>query len=176
MKREISLWQLGGFGITAVGGTLLHFLYDWTGEALLCAPFSGVNESIWEHMKLLYFPMAAFAIPERYAFPERENFWPAKLCGMAAGLLFIPITFYTYNGAVGKSPDWLNIGIYFAAAALAFLAETRLFRKDALTLRRPWIAAAALALIGALFVIFTFVPPKIPLFRDPLTGGYGRNI
>ena len=174
MKREISLWQLGGFGITAAGGTLLHFLYDGTGEALLCAPFSGVNESIWEHMKLLYFPMAAFAIPERYAFPERENFWPAKLCGMAAGLLFIPITFYTYNGAVGKSPDWLNIGIYFAAAALAFLLETRLFRKDALTLRRPWVAAAALALIGALFVIFTFVPPKIPLFRDPLTGGYGR--
>ena len=38
------------------------------------------------------------------------------------------------------------------------------------------IAAAALALIGALFVIFTFVPPKIPLFRDPLTGGYGRKI
>ncbi|MBQ3095291.1 MAG: hypothetical protein IJC53_02490 [Clostridia bacterium] len=176
MKRDISLWQLGGFGITAVGGTLLHFLYDWTGEALLCAPFSGVNESTWEHMKLLYFPMAAFALVQRHYFRERTDFWTVKLCGISLGLVLIPVIFYTYNGAIGKSPDWLNIGIYFASAAGAFLWENRLFRKDIPTVRRQWPSAAAIALVGLLFVIFTFVPPHLPVFRDPLTGGYGRKI
>ena len=47
MNRSIRLWQLFGFGVTALGGTLLHFLYDWLGEAVWIAPFSGVNESTW---------------------------------------------------------------------------------------------------------------------------------
>ena len=174
MKRSIGLWQLFGFAVTSLLGTLLHFSYEWLNEASWIAPFSGVNESTWEHMKLLFWPMLFYALFERLFFRSHENFWCIKLRGTLLGLVLIPVLFYTYNGAIGKSPDWLNIGIYFAAAALAFLAETRLFRKAALTLRRPWVAAAALALIGALFVIFTFVPPKIPLFRDPLTGGYGR--
>ena len=176
MKRSVGLWQLMGFAVTSLGGTLLHFLYDWLGGAAWIAPFSGVNESTWEHMKLLFWPMLLFTAVQSRFFSDRKDFLCIKLRGILLGLVLIPLIFYTYNGAVGKSPDWLNIGIYFAAAALAFLLETRLFRKAALTLRRPWVAAAALALIGALFVIFTFVPPKIPLFRDPLTGGYGRNI
>ena len=35
-------------------GTLLHFTYRWSGRNPLIAP---VNESVWEHMKLLFFPM-----------------------------------------------------------------------------------------------------------------------
>ena len=176
MKRDVSLWQLGGFAVTAVGGTLLHFLYDWSGESLLCASFSGVNESTWEHMKLLYFPMAAFARVQRQYFREQTDFWAVKFCGMTLGLVLIPAVFYTYNGAIGKSPDWFNIGIYFASAAGALLLESHLFRKNALTCRRQAIFAAGILLIGMLFVIFTFRPPRLPIFRDPLTGMYGRKI
>jgi hypothetical protein len=53
MKRSIGIWQLAGFAATSLGGTLLHFLYEWLGEAVWIAPLSGVNESTWEHMKLL---------------------------------------------------------------------------------------------------------------------------
>jgi hypothetical protein len=27
--------------------------------------------------------------------------------------------------------------------------------------------------LGVLFVLFTFYPPQVPLFRDPVTGGHG---
>ena len=59
MKRSLTLWQFFGFAFTSLLGTLLHFLYEWTGKSPLVAPFSGVNESTWEHMKLLYVGMLA---------------------------------------------------------------------------------------------------------------------
>ena len=51
-----------GFAVTAFGGTILHFLYEWLDNAVWIAPFSGVNESTWEHMKLLYWPLFLFAL------------------------------------------------------------------------------------------------------------------
>ena len=85
MKRSIGLWQLFGFAVTALGGTILHFLYDWLGEAVWIAPISGVNESTWEHMKLLFFPMFLFAIVQSFFFRDRENFWCIKLRGILLG-------------------------------------------------------------------------------------------
>ena len=97
MKQKILLWQLMGFAVTSLGGTLLHFLYEWLGEAVWIAPFSGVNESTWEHMKLLFWPMLIFAVIESFFFEEREDFWCVKMRGILLGLILIPIIFYTYN-------------------------------------------------------------------------------
>ena len=173
MKRSIGLWQLWGFAVTSLGGTILHFLYDWLGGAKWIAPFSGVNESTWEHMKLLFWPMFIFAIAESFFFKERENFRCVKLRGTLLGLVLIPVLFYTYNGAVGKSPDSLNIAIFFISAAVAYIYEARLFRSEKVRCASPKSAFVVLAVIGVCFVIFTFAAPKIGIFRDPLTGTYG---
>jgi hypothetical protein len=174
MKRNLSLWQFAGFSLSTLGGTILHFLYDWTGGSVLVAPVTGVNESTWEHMKLLYFPLLIFALIQRRFFKEYDSFWCVKLAGVLMGLVSIPVLFYTYNGAFGQSPDWVNISIFFVAAGLAFLLEWRLFKEGALPCCRPRIALTLLLLVGVLFVVFTFAAPEIPLFRDPLTGTYGR--
>ena len=173
MKRDVSLWQFAGFSLSSLLGTLLHFLYDWTNEALVTAPFSGVNESTWEHMKLLFVPLFIFALVQYRYFKEYENFWCVKLVGMVVGLITIPALFYTYNGVFGKSPDWVNITIFFVAAAIAFWLEARLLKSNRLRCRCSRLCFLVLCLIGILFVVFTFVTPKIPLFQDPLTGEYG---
>lgn len=173
MKRSIGLWQLLGFAITALGGTLLHFLYDWLGEAVWVAPFSGVNESTWEHMKLLFWPMFIFAIVQGFFFKDRDNFWCVKLRGTILGLLLIPVLFYTYNGVIGKSPDWINIAIFFISAAIAYIYETRLFNSDKLQCKSQKSALIALCFIALLFVVFTFATPQIGIFKDPLTGDFG---
>lgn len=175
MKRDRSLWQLAGFAVTALGRTLLHFLYEWTNRSILIAPFSSVNESTWEHMKLLFYPMFIFAVVQGRKFKECENFWCAKLTGIATGLVLIPVLFYTYNGAFGKSPDWINIAIFFVSAALAFILETRILKTDSFQCKSPKTAFAVICLIGLMFVVFTFATPQIPLFQDPLTGTYGVN-
>ena len=173
MKQASSLWQWAGFGLATLGGTLLHFLYDWTGESIWVAPFSGVNESTWEHMKLLFWPLFLFALVQRLFFREQKNYWCVKLAGILLGLVLIPVLFYTYNGAFGKSPDWVNIAIFYVVAAVVFLFEWWAFKWDRLRCEYPWVAFVAICLIGVMFVVFTFVPPGIPLFEDPLIGTYG---
>ena len=173
MKRSIGLWQLLGFGVTSFGGTLLHFLYDWLGEAVWIAPISGVNESTWEHMKLLFWPMLIFAVVESFFFRDYKNFWCVKLRGILLGLILIPVLFYTYNGIIGKSPDWLNIVIFFISAAISYIYENRLFNAEKVCLKEQKLSVAVLILIAVLFVVFTFATPKIGIFRDPLTGTYG---
>ena len=172
MKKELLLWQFSGFTVTVVLGTVLHFLFDWTG-AFSLAPISAVNESTWEHMKILFFPSFLFACVQYWFFrPESPGFWWIKLIGITVSVISIPILFYTYNGAFGKTPDWLNITFFFLAAAIGYSIEYLLLRKD-FSLGYSWIAFALLVFIGAAFAFFTFYPPRLPLFQDPITRLYG---
>ena len=173
MKKSIGLWQLMGFAITSFAGTLLHFLYDWSGKFILIAPFSGVNESTWEHMKLLFWSMFLFAIVQSFFFRDRQDFWCVKLRGTLLGLALIPTIFYTYNGVIGKSPDWINIAIFFFSAAIAYVFETKKFNSETVTCHSPKLPFSLLCVIAVLFVVFTFATPQIGIFQDPLTGGYG---
>lgn len=172
MKREISLWQLMGFAVTSLGGTVLHFLYDWLGGAAWVAPFSGVNESTWEHMKLLFWPMLLFAVLQSLFFRERKDFWCIKARGVLLGITLIPVLFYTYNGVIGRSPDWLNIAIFFICAAIAYCYEAGLFEKEARACRKG-PAIAILTVLALLFIVFTFQAPHLAIFKDPLTGSFG---
>ena len=172
-KSNISLFQFLGFAITSFVGTLLHFLYDWSGKSIFTAPFSAVNESTWEHMKILFFPMFVFALIQSFFCKGEKNFWCIKCRGILLGILLIPVLFYTYNGIFGKSPDFINITIFFVAAAASYFMETRLFKKEYLHFLSSKISLIILFAIALIFILFTFKTPEIPLFRDPLTGTYG---
>jgi len=173
MKRSIGLWQIIGFAITSLTGTLLHFLYEWLNKAVWIAPFSGINESTWEHMKLLFWPMFIYAIIQSFFFKDRKDFWCVKVRGILLGIILIPIAFYTYNGAIGTSPDWLNIAIFFLSAAVAYIYETRLFNAEKFTCKSCKPALATLCAVALIFVIFTFKTPELGIFKDPSTGAYG---
>ena len=172
-ERTVWIWQLFGFATASLIGTVLHFLYDWTDGALWIAPFSGVNESTWEHMKLLFWPMLLYAIIESFFFKEYKAFACVKLRGILLGLVSIPIIFYTYNGVIGKSPDFVNIAIFFISAALSYFYETKKLNDETVQCKSQKGAYAALFAIAALFVVFTFYTPSIEIFRDPLTSTYG---
>ena len=151
----------------------MHFLYEWT-NSLLSSPFSGVNESTWEHMKLFFFPAFLFAIFQSFFFKEIKAFWLIKLKGTLLGLILIPIIFYTYNGVIGKSPDWFNITIFFISAGLCFLYEGLLFKANKAFKTNFKIAPVLIfCLIALSFIIFTFYPPHLNIFLDPITKTYG---
>lgn len=174
MKSNLLRWQFIGFAFTAIFGVLLHFAYDWSGENGIVAVFSGVNESTWEHMKLLFFPLLVYALIEsRRLRDDYPNFWCVKLRGVLLGLIMIPVIFYTANGVFGKTPDWFNITIFFIAAAIAFIYEIKLLKRDKVFCLFEKGAFLILVILALLFVIFTFFPPHIPLFMDPITKLYG---
>lgn len=173
MKKNLLIWQISGFSAVSLFGTLLHFLYDWTNKSLLVAPFSAVNESTWEHLKLFYFPFLIVALIQSRFFKNYTNFWCVKLIGLIVGLVSIPVLFYTYNGVIGKSPDWINIAIFFISAAFSFLAEYYLFKRSFICSKYSKICFYIVLVIGLSFVLFTFLTPKLNIFLDPITNTYG---
>ena len=174
MGLRVGLWQLGGFAFTAVFGTALHFLFDWSGKNTVVGLFSAVNESIWEHMKLLYCPALLFAVIE-WAFwgGAVEQFWCVKLAGLLFGLALIPVLYYTYTGALGLERAWVNIAIFFVAAGAMYWLETKLLALTPACLLPPVLCLGVMGLVGAAFTVLTFRPFRWPLFADPVTGTYG---
>lgn len=168
MRRSLEIWQLVGAVFTAVLGTLLHFLYAWTGIPSL-TPVCAVNESTWEHIKILFFPMLFFALLQsRFFRKEYAQFWQIKCVGCLVGICLIPVLFYTYNGVFGKSSGVVNVLIFFLADGGAYATEYLCFRRNALQRTSPTIAKCLLALLCAAFVLFTYFPPNLPLFLSPV--------
>lgn len=171
MKTQQSLF---GFLFTSLTGVFLHFLYEWTGGNKLAALVSGVNESTWEHIKLLFVPMFIFAIFQALFLDNKDKrFWCIKLKSILLGMLLIPSIFYTLNGVFGKTPDWINITIFFVSAAAAYIYEARIFNSSGSCLITCSTAQVILSIIAASFIFFTFDPPRIPIFRDPISFSYG---
>ena len=173
MIHKIALWQKIGFFFTIGFGVLLHFLYEWSNESIWIAPFSGVNESTWEHMKLLFFPMFLFAVVQSFFFKYYKNFWTIKLKGILLGLLLIPLLFYFYNGVIGKSPDWVNILIFMISTGCTYIYETKNFNKKDTVEKESNSSFVLVLFIGVMFVLFTFKPLDLSIFQDPNTGSYG---
>ena len=166
MRKKINIWEIVGFFVVVALGCILHFVYEWSGYAMVVAPFSAINESTWEHMKILFVPFFGCALLERVFLGRVRGFWRAKLAGALVGISLIPVLFYTYNGVVGKSPEWLNVGIFVIAAACAFLIGRSSMRE-----RREGggidISLGAMCVLAALFFVFSFVQPPLAIFASP---------
>lgn len=51
----VTWWKVLPLGLL---GSLLHFVFDWTGHNRFAAIFSAVDESYWEHIKIAVWPVA----------------------------------------------------------------------------------------------------------------------
>ena len=175
MRKRLFFWELAGFLFTSAVGSLLHFAYEWSGGSLAAAVVSAVNESTWEHMKLLFVPMFLFSVVQACVLGKNyPNFLAVRAVSIVTGLTLIPVLYYTYTGAWGQMRDWANIAVFFLAALGAFLLDCSLLRRNRLS--SPWQQVLGLVMLWALafcFVWCTFRPFHIALWRDPLTGTYG---
>lgn len=166
-------WAVIGLLWTLAAGNLLHFVYDWTGKSVAAALFSAVNESTWEHMKLLAVPWILFSIVECIALRSGGTMAP-RAAGLLAGLAAIPLLFYGYKGIVGKGSMIVDILIFQVAVLLAFWVSWTLQKRRQLS-GGGWTVLGILVLLGvwALFLLFTFRAPDLAVFIDPVTGTRG---
>lgn len=178
MRKKLALCEFAGFLTVCALGILLPLLYKRTGENTFAAAFTSVNGSVWERMKLLYLPYFVFTMLEFTGFAEAfRNFFAAKAAAGIAGLLFIPLLHYSLNGMFGTMPSWTDIAIFFTSAAAAYLLGCRLL--TTLSLRGTALQLISFLLLWGvmlLFILFTYRTPHLPLFRDPVTLGYGISV
>lgn len=172
MNRKLKYFHWAGFLFTAAAGSLLHFLYEYSGQNTLAAFLSPVNESTWEHLKLVFFPYLTVLFVERLFLKDRyPRYFTAHLAGLLAGLGAIPVLFYTYTGILGTNYLAADIAVFLAAAALAWYLSYRLLCASSFqrkgTETGQWSAVIAMAVLLLFFAYATFFPPDIPLFLPP---------
>lgn len=168
-QRKLKRWEIGGFFVVAVLGTLLHFFYEQTGENALAGIFSPVNESVWEHLKLLFIPILIFTL---FEYVWLEPYYPNVLCVKAVsallGMAFIIVFYYTYTGIIGDNIPWLDIGSFYAAVLITSLFSYKKMKQYKIGKRKcKFLGVFLFLLFFLMFAYFTFSPPKLGLFSPP---------
>lgn len=123
--------EIIGVFFTFIGGTLLHFAYEWSGGAVWSILFGAVNESVWEHVKIFAMPYLLWGVLELCcARPYFKMFVIAKVAGVYFLSAIIIAFFYLYSGIAGTSVLWVDIVSVFVWIALAHLLSYKITLSD----------------------------------------------
>lgn len=168
-RTKIKKTQIIVAFLSIIIGTLLHFTYEWSGENNFVASFSAVNESTWEHLKLVFFPMLILGIIE-YFFIKKEvnNYIEAKTIGIFASICFVIVFFYTYTGILGTNFFIIDILTFILSIILGeYVAYKLMTIENQSTILSKVLSIGIIIFLFLCFVIFTYNPPKVNLFKDP---------
>lgn len=166
-NKQTYYYSAGGFLAVLLLGSLSHFFYEWSGNNSVVGLFAPVSESIWEHMKLLFFPMLLFSLLEQLL-PEHRSLslFCARTAGNILGTVLIPVLFYTYSGILGFHNLFFDIMTFIAATATAFIFSDKKADSPRFQTGCTWIFLLA-AVIAVCFFIFTFYSPGTGIFKLP---------
>ena len=166
-NKRLFISTIIGVIFVSAAGTLLHFVYSWTGNNSIIGLFAPVNESTWEHMKLIFFPALFYSLLLFILFRKKyPTLFPACLAGLLCGTLFIPVFFYTYTGILGYHLFWLDIVTFLLAVFLTFFLSFRLFLCQRIRRFFPFLLILSFLFLSAFFY-FSFHPPSLGIFSIP---------
>lgn len=172
----LARWEAAGGVFMIVVGSALHFAFDLSGQWRPAALFAAVNESVWEHLKLAFWPGVLWALAPSPAArpPARPSLWE-RLSVRGYSLLLtaglIVAIFASYTAILGDNLLVLDIGTFvlavLAGQALAATLVTRnASRRPAVRQTGFWLLLAQLVA----FALFTFYPPDHWIFIESSTG------
>ncbi len=153
---------------------LFHFLYDLIPNIITSILFP-VNESIWEHMKLIFTSTIIFSIIE-YLLLNKYNikhnnyylslFFSAVLSFIFYLIIYIPI-YNTYGENI-----FISIFLLFLVIVIF-----QIFSYYILNLKNNkylnYLSIVLIILTFIIFIYFTYNPLKNYLFYDIITNNYG---
>jgi hypothetical protein len=174
MQRSILRWELIGIGVIAILGSGLHFAFEWSGDWPPMGIIAAVNESVWEHLKIAFWPALFYALFQYPFFKgSAQNFVIAKATGIYVMPIAIVVLFYSYTAIIGGDILIVDILIFVVAVALGQLTSYRLLTVGRLPSWLDKLGVVMVILLAVAMGVFTFYPPQLPIFRDSLTGAYG---
>lgn len=159
------------FFVIGILGALSHFVYEWTGDNKIIGFFFSTNESIWEHLKLLFFPTLYYSVFEYFTAKEKpENYIPAVVISVICGMLTIVVCFYTIKGILGYSIDFVNILIFYIGLIAMLIKKTKIIKsKKYSNTISFWIFLILGIIIAILFIFWTYNPLSLGIFTPPIT-------
>ncbi len=160
-------WLLWGGVLAFVASAAFHFGYDKTGFAplmLVCA----INESIWEHMKILFFGgLLVNAILYFTLFRGNRTFLVGAAVGLSTIVVGVPLIVLGYSSVLGKE---LFLVDFVLSIVMELVCQTLIYRflKSRRDFTRFWKASVVVvALLVVVFVLLGFFPPSFGIFVSP---------
>ncbi len=155
-------------------GVIFHFLFAWLNESVIVAPFVPVNESIFEHLKLLFYPFLIVSIIELLTRKRSlKKCLPYRILFITLAIIILPTIYYTLKSCIGNV-GFVNILLYFLSLFLAYLLSYIAEKKQLVPTKAMQLTALFITILLIFtFTLMTFTPPEIELFRDPITSTYG---
>lgn len=151
-------------------GSILHFVFDWSGGWDPVAVVGAVNESVWEHLKIAFWPALFSGLIEWRLLRDRyPAFWAARTLGLIATPATIAVVFYAYTAWLGG--HWLvaDIGTFLVGIAVGqWTCYAALDWHPGRAAR--WVMRVLLLALLTSFACLTYWPPDWALFREASTG------
>lgn len=165
--KQLKQYTMIGAIFVLIAGTLSHFLYAWTKNNFIIGLFTPINESIWEHMKLIFFPMLVYSCFMIHKLKEKYPCITASLFfGILLGTLLIPIFFYTYTGIFQQDIFFLDLAIFVFSVIIAFLTGYKLTLSCRMQ-KHTFLLRCLICFFIICFILFTYYPPNVGLFAEP---------
>ncbi len=184
MKRnaKLAFWEIGCVIWVCMAGALLHFAFELSDYWLPMALIAAVNESVWEHTKMYFWPGLVWALVQyTYTRHLHDNYWQGKAVALAVTPLLIYVLYYSYIAYIdltgGKANLTAMLSIMVIAISVAQYLSYRILTAEPFRPVTKRYAAATLVTLIAMFSLLTFFPPRFFLFENyfcyTYTGEYG---
>ena len=144
---------------------LWHFMYDWF-PSVLTSIFFPVNESIWEHMKIIFYCLLIGSVLEK----KGNNYYLNILVKPLVGVLFYLIIFIPLYLIFGESMV-ISLSLMLFTYIIMELLGIKISKQEELNIKV--LPIIIIVLISILFSILTFYPLHNFLFFDSVKLGYG---
>ena len=174
MKRSLLKWEATGIGVIFLLGAFFHFIFELTGSLAPIGAFAPVNESVYEHLKMTFWPTVLYAAFS-YCFikASANNF----ITGKAAALIVMPLIilglFYGYTTLTGTENVIIDILIFLVAVAGGQLVSYQILKSKPLPVWLTRISLFVIIGLAIMYAVLTFLPPHVQLFIDTNTNTYG---
>ncbi len=164
--KQLKKYIIIGIIFVLIAGTLAYFLYEWTRNNFVIGLFTPVNESVWEHMKLLFFPMLIYTIVAVFNLKKDEPCVISAFCfGILLGTILIPFFFYTYISILGRNIFALDVGTFVLSTIIAFYSVYKLTLSCKLK-AYTFLLCGLVAVLFICFLVFSYHPPELPIFAN----------
>lgn len=156
--------------VISILGTILHFTYEFSNYNKFVGIISAVNESTWEHIKMGLTASLFYSIPDTALYIKSPNYLFAKFISLLIIIILIPLIFYGCKLIIKKQILLMDILNFYFSIIVSRIVFYKLLSSN--------IQLSIIGLIGIIIIIisyslFTLYPPKIFLFKDPITNKYG---
>jgi len=158
-------------------GSILHFVYGWSKNNKIIGLFSPVNESIFEHSKLLLIPLILFWSSGYLFLKDSINvnsYFLAMLTSIIFSIMTMIAFYYTYKEFIGNTYLWIDIFDLFLSLFIGQIVANHFYVYSGGGI--SWfISVSIVAIIFMFYVYLKFKPFKTPFFYDKKNKIYGIN-